>query len=184
MTKGRKAASDSLATELRERLLQWKRTPEPQRISLRALAAELGTKHQLLSFHLRNLPKWQGKEYRRRAEEISDRAKAEGRPMNDWELDQCAAYNRAQFDCMLDEVVAKTIRDLRNELKKGALSQVQMKIARLFASKGLPEAQEILRESSSRQNNLPPSPVQRTKSFKSRGAKPGNSAKTVPHAIA
>ena len=53
--RGRKLASQSRATEFRLRLRKWKKTPEARRVSLRALAAKLGTSHQLLSFYLRRL---------------------------------------------------------------------------------------------------------------------------------
>lgn len=57
--RGRKPAGESRAAEIRARLAAWKQTPEQERISLRTLAAELGTSHQLLSFYLRGLDKRQ-----------------------------------------------------------------------------------------------------------------------------
>jgi hypothetical protein len=53
--RGRKPASESHAAEIRARLSAWKQVPETQRMSLRALAAEMRVSHQLLSFHLRRL---------------------------------------------------------------------------------------------------------------------------------
>ncbi len=50
--RGRKPADESRARILRARLVVWKQTPESQRVSLRTLAAELGTSHQLLAFYL------------------------------------------------------------------------------------------------------------------------------------
>jgi hypothetical protein len=52
---GRKRISDSRAVEIRAALVTRSQVPEPERKSLRALAAELGTSHQLLSFYLRRL---------------------------------------------------------------------------------------------------------------------------------
>ena len=69
--RGRKPAGESRAAEIRARLAEWKQTPEAQRISLRALAVELGTSHQLLSFYLRRCDKWQ----------IKDRAQSEKRSL-------------------------------------------------------------------------------------------------------
>jgi excisionase family DNA binding protein len=46
--RGRKPKPDSRGTEIRARLAQWKRMLESSRPSLRALARELGTSHQLL----------------------------------------------------------------------------------------------------------------------------------------
>ncbi len=60
--RGRKPARESRAPEIRARLMEWKRTPESFRSSLRAVAAEMGTSHQLLSFYLRRLEEWQGDE--------------------------------------------------------------------------------------------------------------------------
>ena len=71
---GRKPAGESRAAEIRARLAAWKQTPEQGRISLRALAAELGTSHQLLSFYLRRWDKWQ-------IEQTPDRAKTENRSL-------------------------------------------------------------------------------------------------------
>jgi hypothetical protein len=54
---GRKTEQESRATEFRQRLMAWKQTPESQRPSLRALARELGTSHQLLKHYLDGLEK-------------------------------------------------------------------------------------------------------------------------------
>lgn len=70
--RGPKPAGESRAAEIRARLMAWKQTPEQERISLRALAAELGTSHQLLSFYLRGWDKWQIKQ-------TPERAKTENR---------------------------------------------------------------------------------------------------------
>src|SRR5216684_3469563 len=77
--RGRKRISESRATEIRTRLVEWKQIPGPIRISLRALAAEMGTSHQLLSFYLRRWDKWQAKECQRSANDICARAEAEKR---------------------------------------------------------------------------------------------------------
>jgi hypothetical protein len=63
--RGRRPVGESRAPEIRARLIEWKQTPESFRNSLRALAAEMGTSHQLLSFYLQRLEEWQGTEYER-----------------------------------------------------------------------------------------------------------------------
>src|SRR6266852_6759903 len=68
--RGRKHKWESRALEFYGRLARWKQTPESARPSLRALARQLGTSHQLLSHYLRSWAKWQAKECRRQAEEI------------------------------------------------------------------------------------------------------------------
>jgi|SRR5579863_968498 len=45
--RGRKPAYESRAAEFRQRLMVWKGTAESSRPSLRALAVELGTSHQI-----------------------------------------------------------------------------------------------------------------------------------------
>ena len=76
--RGRKPKQESRAAEIRAKLLSWRQTPELQRISLRALAAELGTSHQLLKHYLDGLDRWQAEE---RAARTRARAEAEGREM-------------------------------------------------------------------------------------------------------
>jgi len=98
--RGRKPAGQSRAEETRTKLLAWRQTPEAQRISLRALASELGASHQLLSFHLRRLDAWQMKEYRKREQEIRSRVIAERRSITPEEEMRCAAYARASFMSM------------------------------------------------------------------------------------
>jgi hypothetical protein len=56
--RGRKPASESRAAEVRTRLAAWRQIPEAHRVSLRALAVQIGTSHQLLSFYLQRLDRW------------------------------------------------------------------------------------------------------------------------------
>ena len=60
--RGRKPKQESRSAEFRQKLTEWKRTSEVSRTSLRALARELGTSHQLLAFYLEGLEKWQAEE--------------------------------------------------------------------------------------------------------------------------
>jgi hypothetical protein len=60
--RGRLPGGESRSLEIRLRLAKWKQVPEEQRMSLRALAAELGTSHQLLCSYLRTLDEWLDRE--------------------------------------------------------------------------------------------------------------------------
>ncbi len=105
LKRGRRPAHESQATAIRVRLASWLRQPEGQRPSLRALATELGTSHQLLSFYLRGLNDWQKKDYQRRAKAIRDHAAAQNRFMTPWEESQMNALERAAFCCMIDSIL-------------------------------------------------------------------------------
>jgi hypothetical protein len=181
--RGRKPATESRAAEIRAKLLERKQMPEPHRPSLRVLAIELGVSHQLLSFHLRRLAEWQRREYGKKAREIADAAYAEGRSLTEWEERQRKAYESASFNCAIGAVMEKALRGLKKQIGKGALSQVQVKLVKLLASKGFDGAQEILNAHYQRRNNLPPPSAPRAKSFKPDGTKAGNSAKGVSRAF-
>jgi hypothetical protein len=58
---GRKRKEESRAAEIRQRLLTWRVSPERVRPSLRELARQLGTSHQLLKFYLDGLDRWSWK---------------------------------------------------------------------------------------------------------------------------
>jgi len=149
MKGGRKPASESRVGEIRAKLAAWKQTPEPQRISLRALAAEIGTSHQLLSFYLRQWDKWQMKEYKRKSQEICARAEAENRTMTNQEQAQVVAYKRAALRSMIDSVVRDTLTTLREDARCGRLSSQQLRMAKFLARRGYSrEIQEILAASS------------------------------------
>src|SRR5258705_10299677 len=66
---GRKPKEESRATELRQALVAWKETPKAVRPSLRFLAAQLRTSHQLLAHYLEGLDDW----YERRQYEARKR---------------------------------------------------------------------------------------------------------------
>ena len=149
-TSGRKPAQDSRATEFRRELIEWKQTPESSRPSLRELARMLGTSHQLLKHYLDGLEKWRYKERYRMATEESDqifaRAIVEGRPMTQSEEQRshaCAiAVIRAKAGCLLLESLAK----LKEQARRGPLHPTEFKIVKIFATQGLPGAQELLQK--------------------------------------
>jgi hypothetical protein len=82
-SRGRKPKYESRAPEFRRKLLTWRHTPDHSRPSLRALARELGTSHQMLAYCFKGLEEWEHKERsrqeRKQAEEIRARAEPETR---------------------------------------------------------------------------------------------------------
>jgi hypothetical protein len=150
-SRGRKPAGESRALEIRLTLAKWRRVPDEQRVSLRALAVELGTSHQLLCSYLRTLDEWlskeRSKEHHRLAQEISDRAAAEGRLMTPLEGEQIVAYSRESLRSTLDSVISSAAdtytREMRKALKAGKMTEAR-KLARLLARTGSREGQEQL----------------------------------------
>jgi hypothetical protein len=55
---GRRPKPESRSAEFRQTLVEWKQTPAAFRPSLRTLARELSTTHQLLSYYLATLEEW------------------------------------------------------------------------------------------------------------------------------
>jgi hypothetical protein len=184
---GRKRISESRATEIRTRLTEWKQIPEPIRISLRALAAEIGTSHQLLSFYLSRWDNWQRNEYRRKANDIRSRAETETRPQIVAEmLNQAQAFESMAFRLMLSSALNGALRQLKWKARDGQLARGEMKMLRLLASRGYRDAQEILDRYGSTEkskNNLPLIPSRVAKSFRHAQWVAGNSAKTVARAV-
>jgi hypothetical protein len=121
--------------------------PQFSRPSLRALARELGTSHQLLSFYLKNLHKWQSKKYWRRAKAIRARANAEGRDLTQQEEQQFYAYNRAAMRSMVGPMLLDTIERIEVETERRPLYRQEIKILKILARQ-FPEAQELLQERS------------------------------------
>jgi hypothetical protein len=113
------------------------------RPSLRALARELGTSHQLLRHYLFGLEEWQRKEgYRRanrEAEEIRSRARAENRGLEDWEVRKLIA---ALWIPKQDEIM----EEIRREAQGGPLNHWQFKTLKMFARYSVPGAKELLQK--------------------------------------
>jgi hypothetical protein len=150
--KGRKPKQESRAAEFRQRLLAWKQTPESLRPSLRALACEIGTSHQLLDHYLAGLEKWQYQERYRKAKEASEeiraRANAEGRPLTPWEEEQIHAYTRAAIRAMVMPSLLDNLEEIKQDAKRGPLHPAQFKMLKLFAKQGFSGAQELLQKCS------------------------------------
>jgi hypothetical protein len=174
--RGRKPTQESRSTEFRQSLIEWKQSPEWSRPSLRALARQLGTSHQLLKHYLDGLEKWRCKERHRKATEESDqilfRAIDEGRPMTEQE------QNR-RYDCMMTTIRAKVcsigldeLARLKQEARRGPLHPAQFKLVKILAKRGFPEAQVLLDnlwQSGARNcnDNLPVISAGAAKSFRS-----------------
>lgn len=119
--RGRKTKRESRGPEIYERLTAWRDTREASKASLRDVARELGTSHQLLSFYLKRLDKWQMDQYRHRAEQIRERATAENREMTTTEEREVRALNNAAVRCLLDSAVEKNLRQIELERVRGQL---------------------------------------------------------------
>jgi hypothetical protein len=139
---GRRPKHESRAAELRQKLVAWKRTPEPLRPSLRELARELGTSHQLLQHYLDGLEEWTWQERCRKAkkesEEIQARAKTEGREMTRWEC----------IRAIVDPALLKTLADIRRDAQRGPLHRTQFQMLKVLVKQGFPGAEEVLQSCS------------------------------------
>ena len=167
--RGRKPAAQSRGSEIRARLAEWMRKPEFSRPSLRARACELGTSHQLLSFYLKNLHKWQSKEYWHQATEIRARASAESRAMTQQEEQQVYAYNRAAIRAIVAPMLRDDIKRMTEESERRPLWREEIKALKILA-RHFPEAQEVLQRCAqgsrkNRGNNLPVIPPDSDKSL-------------------
>lgn len=131
--KGRKRKVESRAAELRQRLVVWQQTPESLRPSLRALARDLGTTHQLLTHYCYGIESWKARE---KANRIRARAEAEGREMT---LREC-------LDVFVTPGLLADVESLRHAARRGPLSSWQIKTLKLLA-KHFPAAQEVLASS-------------------------------------
>jgi hypothetical protein len=162
--RGRKRITESRAAEIRTSLVEWKQIPEPMRISLRALAAELGVSHQLLSFYLKRLNRWQVGEYKRKENEIRARVGREGRSMTDAEQEQALAYARAATDVMAEYLISEIVGSCLTEVKRGCrLPPILLSQIRVLADRGDQKAQNVIRV----HDNLPPFTPRVPKSFRS-----------------
>jgi hypothetical protein len=150
--RGRKPSHESRSTEFRQKLANWKRTPESLRPSLRALARELGTSHQLLKHYLDGLEKWRYKERYRKAnteaDQILARAIVEDRPMTQWEEQQRHAWTIAAIRAKAGALLLDKLKKLQGEARRGPLHPAQFKMVKIFAKQGFPGAQELLQKCS------------------------------------
>jgi hypothetical protein len=144
--RGRKLVGESRAAELRQRLISWKAIPESSRPSLRALAHELGTSHQLLKHYLDGLEKWQSLEYLREAIAIRSRAIAEDRPITQWEEQRANNLTRAGASAFAGSMLRDCLERLMRDAKYGPLHPAQFKTVKFLAKQGFPGAHELLQK--------------------------------------
>ena len=122
----------------------WRETPAAHRPSLRELARELGTSHQLLKHYLDGLEEWECKSRYQRAKEtvemeaaeIRARVKAEGRKMT----------MREAIATIATPTLIDTVEKLRQEAKRGPLHRAEVAMLKIFARQGLPGARETLQK--------------------------------------
>jgi hypothetical protein len=146
--RGKKPKQESRSTEFRRSLIAWKQIPESQRPSLRTLACEFGTSHQLLSHLLNGLEKWQEderyREAKNRCTEIRSRAENEKRPLSRLEEEQIRASDRASARALLGSILLNQIEKIKREATRGPLNRLQFKMVMIFAKQGFPGAEELL----------------------------------------
>jgi hypothetical protein len=151
-TRGRKTRRESRSAVFRHHLLIWKQSPPTSRPSLRALARELGTSHQLLTHYLAGLEKWHYEErYRRakkQADEICARAEAENRNLTSWEEQQVRACDTAHIQALVGPALLTALEGIKRDAKRGPLDRYQFKTLKLFARRNYPGAQELLQKCS------------------------------------
>src|SRR6266513_3369736 len=173
--KGRKPKRESRSAEFRQRLIAWKQTPESSRPSLRALACELGTSHQLLNHYLKGLEEWQYKERSRQAEKASElirnRAQAENRLLTPWERHQVCALAREALRAMVTPILLDQLECIKQDAKRAPLHWAQIRMLKLFARQEFPGAKELLKKcqqssAKNRKNNLPVIHAAASKSFR------------------
>jgi hypothetical protein len=187
MRGGRRPKAESHAAEIRAKLAVWKQTPEYLRPSLRDLARQMGTSHQLLAHYLQRLERWQAKECGDKAKQIRARAEGEDRCLTAWEAQQAQAYDREAVRCLLDFVLGDALRKWEQEIKqdvKAGRSPAPgaVKLVRKVASSGNRQAQGILTKyfegrAEQSTNNLPLKDRAGANSFRSSMRVGGNSLK-------
>lgn len=188
--RGRKSKYESRASEFRRKLAVWRQMPEGSRPSLRALARELGTSHQMLAYLLKRLEEWEHKENSRRERQhalgIRTRAKAENRQTTTWEEQQIQLHERASLRSFLEFGLLGVLKHWGRELAQAAKdgkppAPEAKKLLRIFASRGNQTAQAIIEKywpikPNGQENNLPAVSCRRPKSFRTIEDGRGNSA--------
>jgi hypothetical protein len=139
--RGRKVKQESRAVEFRQRLVAWSLVPGFARPSLRALARELGTSHQLLQHYLDGLQEWECKEGYHRAKEKSEKKAAEIRARVEAEGREMTM--REAIDAIVIPGLHDRIERIRQDAKRGPLDHWKIQTLKLYA-KQFSGAKEIL----------------------------------------
>jgi hypothetical protein len=100
----------------------------------------LARPHQLLSFYLKGLSRWQQQEYHRKAQEIRDK----GLGMTYVDEQQMIAYERAALNCMLNRALDGFVDRLATEVKVEGWTKKRIRLVEIAARKGVPAAQKLL----------------------------------------
>jgi hypothetical protein len=145
--RGRKRPQESRATEFRQKLSAWRQLPISSRLSLRALARELGTSHQLLKYYLNGLEKWQGEKWLHEACEIRTRAYAEGRFLTLGEEQRDHDLTGAGVHAIAASAMRGLLERLKRDAKCGQLNGHQMKTLKVLIRAGFQGAPELLKKS-------------------------------------
>jgi hypothetical protein len=135
--------------EIREKLVGWKQAPASSRPSLRALAREQGTSHELLRHYLAGLEKWKYKEVSRKAESAAERirthAKSENRNLTAWEQGQVRAADLRSIRALAASALIDSFEEIKRAATRGPLHWANFKMLQIFAKQGFPEgARELL----------------------------------------
>jgi hypothetical protein len=151
--RGRKPKAKSRAAEIRQRLLAWKQIPEALRPSLRELASQLGTSHQLLTHYLQGLDRWQVTEQAKAAREqsiaIRTRAESQSRPLDQIEESAVKFHNLAASWLSIEATLLKNLDQIKNAAKLGPLDWHQFQILKRMVNGqwvGASEAQGLLQK--------------------------------------
>jgi hypothetical protein len=182
---GRKPRHQSRGQELHQQLSAWK-SRLGLRPSLRRLAHELGTSHQLLGHYLKTWTKWEKRNYERRAAEICGRAQTEDRYLTPSEELEATECDRAAFRAMVTFSVESIVNDLLKKIKTGhAPSKSELRLIRVVASNGFGLAKKILDlcgsvSAKNQRNNLPGVRGVFAKCFRSEGARLATPLKRAP----
>lgn len=182
---GRKPSCESRAEEFRQHLSAWKRSIV-SRPSLRALARELGTSHQLLCHYLKTWLKWEARDYRRRASEIRARARIEHRHLTSSEQLEATEYDRAALRETITDSIESMFKGLLKKVKAGnSPSKSEMRFVRIAAKNGVGSAARILDlcggiSAKNRRDNLPAVRVVVVNSFRSGPARLATPLKRAP----
>jgi AraC-like DNA-binding protein len=144
---GRKPKQDSRAPEFRRRLIIWKQTSDSLRPSLRALAKDLHTSHQLLRHYLDGLDQWIWHERQRKAkqeaESIRQEAKRQGRPMTQFEEQRAQHCDWAASKAFVTWALLEKIARLGQKARRGPLHSLEVKLLQDLGKRGFPNALEI-----------------------------------------
>ena len=131
------------ANETRELLICWKQQTRAARPSMRALARELGTSHQLLQYYLKTLLRWQGKQYFRKAKEVYARAESENRFTTPEENRKALEFNRAGVAVWAEDELNGVVDRLEQDAEHRPLVWQEIQMLKKLSTR-FPKAHELL----------------------------------------